>query len=78
MWKTLDLESARCHLCPTCDSLGPHLAWHDEDADQSGLDCIDCGMPLGRLTPIGLEPPEGDCWLDSEALEGWSLWTRAN
>ena len=76
MWKTLELESDRCHLCPTCDSLGPHLAWHDEDADQSGLDCIDCGTPLGRLTPLGLEP---DCWLDSEALEGdWSLWTRAN
>ena len=78
MWKTLDLEAARCHLCPNCDSLGPHLVWHDEDADQSGLDCIDCGMLLGRLTPLGLEPPQDDCWLDSEALEGWSLWTWAN
>ena len=36
MWKTLELESARCHLWPTCDSLGPHLAWHDEDKDKVG------------------------------------------
>ena len=78
MWKTLELEAARCHLCPTCDSLGPHLAWHNEDADQSGLDCIDCGTPLGRFTPHGLEPSQDERWLDSEALEGWSRWTRAN
>jgi hypothetical protein len=78
MWKTLELEAARCHLCPTCDSLGPHLPWYDEESEQSGLDCIDCGTPLKRLSPLGLEPLEDDDWLDSEALEGWSLWTRTN
>lgn len=56
MWKTAEMETARCHLCPNCDSLGPHVAWHDEDSDQSWLDCIDCGTLLGRLTPLGLEP----------------------
>ena len=60
MWKTAPWESTseavRCYLCPDCDSLGPHLAWHDEDLDQSGLDCIDCGALLGRFTSLGLEP----------------------
>ena len=30
------------------DSQTPGASW---------LDCIDCGTPLGRLTPLGLEPP---------------------
>ncbi|ETW92439.1 MAG: hypothetical protein ETSY1_43640 [Candidatus Entotheonella factor] len=56
MWKTRDSESLRCHLCPTCDSLGPHMAWADEETEESWLDCIDCGTLLGRLTPQGLDP----------------------
>jgi hypothetical protein len=77
MWKTPELEWARCHLCPTCDSLGPHVTWDDEDADQSWLNCIDCGALLGRFTPLGLEPPDDEPWPASEALKGLSLWTRA-
>lgn len=50
MWKTIDSESVKCRLCPTCDSLGPHLAREDEDTEETLLDCIDCG------TPLGLEP----------------------
>ncbi len=56
MWKIVDSNAAKCYLCPNCDSLGPHLAWDDEETEESWLDCIDCGMSLGRLTPHGLEP----------------------
>lgn len=72
MWKTVDVETSGCYLCPECDSLGPHLAWHDEDADQRGLDCIDCGAPLG------LEPLDDEGWADSGVAEGTALWTRVS
>ena len=54
MWKMTEVEQAKCHLCPACDSLGPHWAWTDEDSGQQWLDCIDCGIRLGSLT--SLEP----------------------
>ncbi len=56
MWKTAKSEAAKCHLCPSCDSLGPHLSWEDEETYETWLECIDCGMRLGRLTPGGLKP----------------------
>lgn len=49
--------SERHQLCPECDSLGPHDAVSSDQPWQAWLDCIDCGTPLGRLTPLGLEPP---------------------
>jgi hypothetical protein len=61
MWKTdhdqWPSASERHQLCPECDSLGPHDAVRDGQPGQAWLDCIDCGAPLGRLTPLGLEPP---------------------
>ena len=77
MWKTTAWDTATCHLCPDCDSLGPHLAWYDEDVDEGWLDCIDCGALLGRLTPRGLEPLGNEKGLDSASLEGFALRTRA-
>jgi hypothetical protein len=63
MWKAdrwrLDLESLRRHLCPHCDSLGPHRAVSDAYPWDPWLECIDCGTVLGRLTPQGVEPLEG-------------------
>jgi hypothetical protein len=61
MWKTdhgqWPSASERHQLCPECDSLGPHDAVSDGQSWQAWLDCIDCGARLGRLTPLGLEPP---------------------
>jgi hypothetical protein len=61
MWKTdhgqWPAASERHQLCPECDSLGPHDAVSSDPPWQAWLACIDCGTPLGRLTPLGLEPP---------------------
>jgi hypothetical protein len=60
MWKTdcwsLHLASLERHLCPHCDSLGPHCVVTDEQPSRVLLECIDCGALLGRLTPQGVEP----------------------
>lgn len=59
MWKTahenLPLEPLGCHLCPDCDSLGPHVIITDGLPGDNWLECIDCGAVLGCLTPHGLE-----------------------
>ncbi len=55
MWKMIDSESLKCRLCPTCDSLGPHLAMEDEETGETLLNCIDCDTLLGRLMPLELE-----------------------
>ena len=59
MWKTahgnLPLEPLGCHLCPDCDSLGPHIIMADDRPGDGWLECIDCGAVLGFLTPQDIE-----------------------
>ena len=81
MWKTdhgqWPSASERHQLCPECDSLGPHDAVRDGQPGQAWLDCIDCGTPLGRLTPLGLEPP-GDPNLPAPTMGGrFEPWDEA-
>ena len=72
MWKTdrwhFDLESLRLHLCPHCDSLGPHRAMSDEEPSDLWLECIDCGAVLGWLTPQGVAPLDGE-WLPESIVD---------
>jgi hypothetical protein len=49
------------------------VAWRDEDADQSWLDCIDCGAVLAYLTPLGLEPLDDERWSAYETPLGQAL-----
>lgn len=64
MWNTdcwsPHFESLKPHLCPHCDSLGPHRAVTDELPSDAFLECIDCGAVLGWLTPQGIEPMSHD------------------
>ena len=81
MWKTdhgqWPSAAERHQLCPECDSLGPHDAVSSDQPGQAWLDCIDCGTPLGRLTPLGLEPP-GDLSSPAPAMDQrFAPWAEA-
>jgi hypothetical protein len=58
MWKTSCgnsfPEALSCHLCPDCDSLGPHVIMADDLPGDAWLECIDCGTVLGGVTPQGI------------------------
>ena len=64
MWKRDESigrsSSVRVHLCPDCDSLGPHWPIFDDPPQALWLECIDCGCSLGRLTSEGVEPATDD------------------
>jgi hypothetical protein len=61
MWKTPRgtsfPEALSCHLCPDCDSLGPHVIMADDLPGDAWLECIDCGAVLGRVMPQGVPAP---------------------
>ncbi|MDH3601564.1 MAG: hypothetical protein OEU26_18280 [Candidatus Tectomicrobia bacterium] len=69
MWKTPRgnsfPEALSCHLCPDCDSLGPHVIMADDLPGDAWLECIDCGAVLGSVMPQGIPTP-----VEPEPMDG--------